>query len=70
MILFSPADAPVEVLGPLQITVAFGPSEGRYLVNISLHQGSSLICAAQIFSHLDWLKMGEKCGGGVVSSTG
>lgn len=37
----------------------------RYLLNIRLHQGDSLICAVQIFSHPDRLKMRERRGRGV-----
>lgn len=37
----------------------------RYLPNIRLHQGDSLICAVQIFSLPDWLKMRESGWGGL-----
>lgn len=53
------AKTPFEVSN-IPITVAFGLNERRYLVNISLHRGSALICAVQIFSHPDWLKMGGR----------
>lgn len=37
----------------------------RYLLNIRLQPGDALVCAIQIFSHLDWLKMQERVGGGL-----